>query len=161
MISKKAFVLILFIAVNANCVKAMANDSLSLQKERTAYAEYLYQLKNYPIAPYSYWQKVAKCETRSDWKDHGSYAGGLGIYTNKKFRDAGMGTWERWGGEDFAPSPDKATVLQQIVIANRISVIGWKKKVTRKDKTVYLWKKSPVGYLGWGCIKNIIGLPQT
>lgn len=151
---------IAIIAVNVSPVKVMS-IKYELSKEKLAYIEYVDQAENYPVPSIEYWYKVAQCETRSDWKDHGSYAGGLGIYTNARFRDSGMGTWERWGGEDFAQSPDRATILQQIVVANRIAVVGWETEVTRKNKTTYLWKKTPVGYLGWGCIKNIVGLPKT
>jgi hypothetical protein len=73
-----------------------------------------------------------------------------------------MGTWERYGGEEFAPSPNKATKEQQIIIANRISVEGWKTTVTRDaDKAermgvpqVYEWHQKPVGFTGWGCYKS-------
>ena len=73
-----------------------------------------------------------------------------------------MGTWERWGGEEFAPSPDKATKAEQIIVANRVSVEGWKTTVTRDaDKAkrmgvpqVYVWDKEPVGFGGWGCYKS-------
>jgi peptidoglycan hydrolase-like protein with peptidoglycan-binding domain len=90
------------------------------------------------------------------------YAGGLGIYTKSKFPKSDMGTWERYGGEEFAPSPDKATKEQQIIVANRISVFGWKTTVTRDpDKArrmgvpqVYEWNQKPVGFTGWGCYKS-------
>ena len=102
------------------------------------------------------------CETRSNWQDTGQWAGGLGIYTKGKFGDRDMGTWERWGGEEFAPSPDKATKAEQIIVANRVSVEGWKTTVTRDaDKArrmgvpqVYVWDKEPVGFGGWGCYKS-------
>ena len=41
-----------------------------------------------------YWDKVAQCETASNWKDRGKFAGGLGIY---------LQTWRGFGGQEFAP----------------------------------------------------------
>ena len=160
MIKRGLLVVVAMIAINANPVQS-ASIKYERNKERKAYIEYMDQVENYPVPSLDYWYKVAKCETRSDWQDHGTYAGGLGIYTNARFRDSGMGTWERWGGEEFALTPGEASILQQIVIANRIAVVGWKTEVIRKDKTTYLWERTPVGYLGWGCIKNTVGLPKT
>ena len=113
-------------------------------------------------ATIEFWEKLAVCETNSNWQDTGQWAGGLGIYTKGKFRDSIMGTWEHFGGEEFAPSPNKATKEQQIIVANRISVEGWKTTVYRdpaKAKrqgvpAVYVWDKEPVGFNGWGCYKS-------
>ena len=96
-----------------------------------------------------YWDKVAKCETDSDWQNGGNWSGGLGIAQT---------TWEGYGGLDFASRPSQATKLEQIVIANRIAVFGYQTKdvyLTIEDKL----KNKPffrpsVGYYGWGCIKN-------
>lgn len=71
-----------------------------------------------------------------------------------------MGTWERWGGEQFAASPDRATPLQQIVVANRIAMFGWEAKFRRWDgrqQRVRLkhYVKHPIAsFNGWGCIKQ-------
>jgi len=108
-------------------------------------------------ATIEFWEKLAVCETNSNWQDTGQWAGGLGIYTKGKFRDSNMGTWERFGGEEFASSPNKATKEQQIIVANRISVEGWKTTITRDaDKAkrmgvpqVYEWDQEPVGFGGW------------
>jgi len=113
-------------------------------------------------ATIEFWDKLAVCETNSNWQDTGQYAGGLGIYTKGEFRDSVMGTWEHFGGEEFAPSPDKATKEQQIIIANRISVEGYRTTVTRdadKAKRMgvpreYEWYQEPVGFNGWGCYKS-------
>lgn len=115
-----------------------------------------------PNAPLEFWERLAVCETNSNWQDKGKHAGGLGIYTRGKFPRPDMGTWERYGGEEFASSPGKATKEQQIIIANRISVEGWKTTVTRDaDKArrmgvpqVYEWYQKPVGFTGWGCYKS-------
>jgi hypothetical protein len=93
-----------------------------------------------------FWDKVAQCETGSDWQNGGRYAGGLGIYNNGTYGDRDMGTWERWGGEEFAPSPDKATKEQQLIVADRVSTQGWRQPDGKF--------KDPVGFLGWGCIKS-------
>jgi hypothetical protein len=121
-----------------------------------------------------YWDKVAYCETRNDrthplgnWQNGGRFAGGLGIMTSGTFGKSGekIGTWERWGGEEFAPSPDKAPKLEQVVVANRIAIHGWQTEVTRdpefaKRKGVpvkYTWSRPGIGYYGWGCVKGTVG----
>jgi hypothetical protein len=68
-----------------------------------------------PRAFGAFWDKLAWCETQGDWQNGGKYAGGLGIY---------QGTWENWGGTEFAPTPDKATKEEQIVVAQRVSTLG-------------------------------------
>jgi hypothetical protein len=81
---------------------------------------------------------------------------------NSRFPKAAMGTWERFGGEEFAPSPDKATREEQITVANRISVEGYKKLVQRDPDWArrqgipaeYVWDQRPVGFTGWGCYKS-------
>lgn len=78
--------------------------------------------------------------------------------TAKKFPEQGMGTWERWGGEQFAPRPDLATPLQQIVVANRIAMFGWESKFRRWDGRAMRvrekhYVKNKTGFNGWGCIK--------
>jgi hypothetical protein len=132
------------------------------------------------IPTIEYWEKVAVCESSSDgekanWRNGGTWAGGLGIYTKGTFGDPDMGTWERWGGEEFAPSPDKATKAEQIIVANRIAVLGWKTTIYRDPEmskiqgipAVYEYNKKPVGFGGWGCIKSKstgkwrIGLPKN
>lgn len=120
-----------------------------------AVVEFNQQIKNPRVASTRYWDRVAHCETRSNWKDRGSFAGGLGIY---------VGTWRAYGGTEFAPVPNKATKLEQIVVANRISVFGWQTKngfKTLDDKLNNRpFFQSPVGFTGWGCIKNYIGKPK-
>ena len=91
-----------------------------------------------PMAPDSFWQTMARCETGNNWQNSGDYAGGLGIY---------VGTWRQWGGREFAPTPDQATPAQQIVIANRVSTQGWQRPDGRFEP--------PVGFSGWGCLKTI------
>lgn len=109
-----------------------------------------------------FWERLAQCETAQDWQNGGRYAGGLGIMTSSSFPKADMGTWERFGGEEFAPSPDLATKEQQIEVANRIAVKGWSKTVVRPAEwarrhgvpRVWLYERTPVGLTGWGCYKS-------
>lgn len=95
-----------------------------------------------------YWQKVAKCETNSDWKNKGNWGGGLGI---------AVSTWEGYGGKEFASHPSKATVIEQIIVANRIAVFGYQTQEfkTIEDKTADKpFYRPSVGFNGWGCIKH-------
>ena len=109
-----------------------------------------------------FWNRLAQCETSQHWQNGGKYAGGLGIYSTGKFPEATMGTWERYGGEQFAPSPDKATREQQIIVANRIAVDGYTVVVNRDPEwakihgvpVTYVWNQKPVGLGGWGCYKS-------
>jgi len=110
----------------------------------------------------AFWDELAQCETAQDWKNGGRYAGGLGIMTNSTFPKASMGTWERFGGEEFAPTPDRATRAEQIEVANRIAVTGWS-TVHYRDKdwarrkgipVVWNYERPAVGLSGWGCYKS-------
>lgn len=119
----------------------------------------------YPVD--SFWDELARCETASDWQNGGNYAGGLGIYTKSTFPQSGMGTWERWGGEQFAEHPAQATREQQIIVANRIAIEGWTTTVTRTPEhaakygvpITYVWHRSPVGFNGWGALHCAGGTP--
>lgn len=109
-----------------------------------------------------FWRTLAQCETGNHWQNPGMFSGGLGIYSKGEFPEVTMGTWERYGGEEFAPSPDKATKEQQIVVANRIAVDGYITVVHRDPKwaeihgvpVTYVWDQKPVGLGGWGCYKS-------
>lgn len=102
------------------------------------------RLAELPVPHNRYWDKVAWCETRRNWKDKGLYAGGLGIYIN---------TWNGFGGEEFASKQWKATRLEQILVANRIAIRGWLAPNGFFQK--------PVGFNGWGCIRNYDYLKPT
>lgn len=118
--------------------------------------------RKHAFATDEFWDKLAQCETAQDWQNGGRYAGGLGIMNNSKFPKSSMGTWERFGGEEFAPSPDMATREEQIIIANRISVEGYNRLVHRDPDwarrqgvpATYMWEQRPVGFTGWGCYKS-------
>ena len=100
-------------------------------------------------APDWYWDKVAQCETAGDWQNPGRWSGGLGIYVD---------TWRGYGGLQFAPSPPQASREEQIVIANRISMFGFQTRnlfMTWEDRENNRpFFRPPVGFNGWGCIKN-------
>jgi uncharacterized protein YabE (DUF348 family) len=58
------------------------------------------------------WDKIAACETGSNWAAPGpTYQGGLGIYYKN---------WQAFGGTAFAPTAGEATREQQIIVAMRI-----------------------------------------
>lgn len=61
------------------------------------------------------WERIAQCETGGNWRDGGRFGGGLGIY---------VGTWQAYGGTEFAPRPQDATKEQQIAVAERIARDG-------------------------------------
>ena len=117
-------------------------------------------VRKVPLPTEEFWDKLAWCETHQNWQDGGQWAGGLGIYTRSEFPKSDMGTWERWGGEEFAPSPDKATREQQIIIANRVAVLGWSKEMTRAPEDAarmgvpinWTWDRPPSGFGGWGAL---------
>ena len=97
-----------------------------------------------------YWHRMAECETGSNWKDKGTWSGGLGIYKQ---------TWSGYGGKQFAPKPELATIDEQIIIANRISTQGYQTKnefrtfEDRQQNKPFF--REPVGFGGWGCKKNV------
>lgn len=99
-------------------------------------------------APDRYWDRVAVCETRSNWQNGGRFAGGLGIAVT---------TWKNYGGHQFASHPSRATREQQIEIANRISMFGFQTKnvfLSEADIPNRPFFRPPVGFGGWGCISQ-------
>lgn len=147
--------LVLSLLAPAAPVMAGTNPPIApTPRKVNAVLELVRQQQNPRTPPLAYWAAVATCETAADWQDTGKYAGGLGIYTNGRFRDKDMGTWERFGGEQFASHPSKATIIEQVVVANRIAIFGWSTLVKRKDGTLYVWDRPAVGVNGWGCIRN-------
>lgn len=135
-------------------VKADDKPPVASRRKVNAVFELITQQQDRRTPPLAYWAAVATCETGADWQDSGRYAGGLGIYTNGRFRDYDMGTWERFGGEQFASHPSKATIVEQVVVANRIALFGWSTLVKRKDGSLYVWNRPAVGVRGWGCVRN-------
>lgn len=71
------------------------------------------------------WDRIAQCETGGNWAMRGPlFSGGLGFYN---------GTWDAFGGHDFAPNAGMASREEQIIVAERI--------------------RSSVGIGGWGCAR--------
>lgn len=107
-----------------------------------------------------FWDKLARCETNSNWQDTGNWAGGLGIARS---------TWSRFGGKEFAPTPDKATRVEQITVANRISTQGYTGTITRDPEWAKVhgvpqtetYVQEPVGFSGWGALPCAGGRPKT
>ena len=67
------------------------------------------------------WDGIARCETGGNWHMQGpSFSGGVGFYN---------GTWNGFGGRQFAPNAGMATREQQIVVAERVyaqfGLSGW------------------------------------
>ncbi|MFI5864320.1 peptidoglycan DD-metalloendopeptidase family protein [Streptomyces sp. NPDC051546] len=59
------------------------------------------------------WDKVAQCESTSDW----SIDTGNGYYGGLQFSS---GTWAEFGGRQYAPQADQATKAQQIAVAEKV-----------------------------------------
>ena len=87
------------------------------------------QLAQYYVAMAEYyrpktgvnWDGIASCETAGNWRMQGaSFSGGLGFYN---------GTWNSFGGRQFAPNAGMASREQQIVVAERVyarfGLSGW------------------------------------
>jgi uncharacterized protein YabE (DUF348 family) len=73
------------------------------------------------------WQAIANCETGGNWSIVApTYSGGLGIYN---------GTWNAFGGQQFASNPGLATREQQIIVAERI--------------------RARYGFGAWGCGRKL------
>jgi uncharacterized protein YabE (DUF348 family) len=73
------------------------------------------------------WDRIAQCETGGNWGMQGPlFSGGLGFYN---------GTWDAFGGRDYAPNAGLATREEQIIVAEKI--------------------RSSVGIGGWGCAHTL------
>ncbi len=73
------------------------------------------------------WDEIARCETGGNWSMVGpTYSGGLGIYN---------GTWNAFGGQQFASNPGYATREQQIIVAERV--------------------RARYGFGAWGCGRKL------
>jgi len=154
--------------VGGTVKEVVSRSALTAQASFTPASHAVFDLRQsstpraHAYATDSFWDELAQCETAQDWQNGGRYAGGLGIMNSSSFPKSSMGTWERFGGEEFAPSPDKATRDEQILVANRISVGGYQKWVDRDPDWArrqgvparYLWDQKPVGFTGWGCYKS-------
>jgi len=83
-----------------------------------------------------FWDRVAQCETASNWQHSTpSYTGGLGLYRQSAYAFSG-----RRNIANLTPS-------KQVEIAERLAFRGWVNPKTNK-------KTWPVGAFGWGTIAN-------
>lgn len=70
-------------------------------------------------APDSDWDRLAGCEAGGNWHINT----GNGYYGGLQFS---YGTWQAYGGTEFAPTADQATREQQIIVAERtLAQQGW------------------------------------
>lgn len=74
-----------------------------------------------PVTPSgSVWDDLAQCESSGDWSINtgNGYHGGLQFHP---------GTWDAYGGEEFADRAYEATRDEQIVVAQRVQADqGWR-----------------------------------
>ncbi|MGC4933910.1 transglycosylase family protein [Gordonia sp. DT30] len=71
------------------------------------------------VAPGSVWDSLAQCESTGNW----AINSGNGFYGGIQFD---QNTWDRWGGQEYAPRPDLATREEQIAIAEKTQAAqGW------------------------------------
>jgi hypothetical protein len=65
------------------------------------------------------WDRLSRCEAGGDWAENS----GNGFYGGLQFT---AGTWLAYGGAEFAPSAERATREQQIIVARRVlAKQGW------------------------------------
>ena len=100
-----------------------ASDNPEGRERVVASSANTWSLKTIPMSPpRSYWADVAKCQAR--------------VNKMVKKRDANAQVskylfipeklWNRYGGTFFASHPNQASRSAQIIVANRIAVLGWK-----------------------------------
>ena len=81
------------------------------------------------IPSFTYMLYVANCETRQDWKNTGTYAGGYGFMhkSAKMHKDyaAVQSTWLQWGGWEFSKRPEGATSKEQTLVFIRTFATGY------------------------------------
>lgn len=121
-------------ADTATAARAAADQAAAAQAaaDAEAFAAYLAALPH--TAPDDYWDRMASCETGGNWAMTGSrYSGGVGFANS---------TWAAFGGLEFAPNAGQATREQQIVVANRVAVLGY-------------GGVRPAGYGAWGCTARV------
>lgn len=71
------------------------------------------------VPPGSVWDRLAQCEATGNW----AINSGNGFYGGVQFD---QNTWDRWGGQEYAPRADLATREEQIAIATKTQAAqGW------------------------------------
>lgn len=103
--------------------RAEAEQALLVQalKEQQLAAFYAAAQQRYARRTNVDWDGIAQCETGGNWSMRGSqFSGGVGFYN---------GTWNAFGGREFASNAGLATREQQIVVAERVyaryGLSGW------------------------------------
>ena len=72
-----------------------------------------------PHVPYGVWDRLAQCESTGNW----AVNSGNGFYGGIQFD---QNTWDRWGGQEYAPRADLATREEQIAVAQKTQAAqGW------------------------------------
>lgn len=72
-----------------------------------------------PFVPQGVWDALAQCEATGNW----AINSGNGFYGGVQFD---QNTWDRWGGQEYAPRADLATREEQIAIAKKTQAAqGW------------------------------------
>lgn len=119
----------------AEALRGLAEAAAAVEAEQAAAAS---TAPGTGLPDDSFWDRIAQCETGGNWSMTGSrYSGGLGFYN---------GTWDNWGGREFADLAGHATREQQIIVANRVATQGY------DGPSGHV---APVGYSGWGCVKKV------
>ena len=91
-------------------------------------AALLHEFDQVRIPTWRYIQLVAQCETGQDPAHIGNtdaghtYRGAFGFYTQQGGRG---GTWDQWGGWEFAPYANEATYWEQVVVFLRVHITGF------------------------------------
>jgi hypothetical protein len=117
------------VLAEAQRIEAFAEAVRAAEAEQAADLEARARAENEASSgiPDSFWDRMAQCETGGNWSMVGSrYSGGLGFYN---------GTWDSFGGREFAARAGRATREQQIIVANRVA--------------------NGVGLSGWGCLSHV------
>jgi resuscitation-promoting factor RpfB len=80
----------------------------------------------------SVWDDLARCESGGNWAINtgNGYSGGLQF---------SLGTWQQYGGAEFAAYPHQATREEQIIVAERLRAVR--------------------GYAPWPACRATLGLP--
>ncbi|WOC11497.1 Resuscitation-promoting factor Rpf2 [Gordonia sp. MP11Mi] len=72
-----------------------------------------------PHVPFGVWDRLAQCESTGNW----AVNSGNGFYGGIQFD---QNTWDRWGGQEYAPRADLATREEQIAVAKKTQAAqGW------------------------------------
>jgi hypothetical protein len=80
----------------------------------------------------SVWDDLARCESGGNW----AINTGNGYYGGLQFS---LGTWQQYGGAEFAAYPHQATRAEQIIVAERLRAVR--------------------GYAPWPACRAELGLP--